>query len=60
MKSLLASVIVALLIVITIIAAGEHHGMNISVTKAIVSTYWITLPMIIVGICVDIFGNKRS
>ena len=58
MKSLLASIIVALVIVIAVIAAGEHHGINVTVYKAFTSTYWLTLPIILVGLCVDLFGDK--
>ena len=60
MKSLLASIIVALLIVITIIAAGNYHGIEVTVTKALTSTYWLTIPLIIVGVCVAVFGTERD
>lgn len=60
MKSLLASVVVALVIVIAVIAAGDVHGIDITVYKALVSTYWLTVPLIIVGICIAIFGEERN
>lgn len=60
MKSLLVSIIAALVIVIAVIAAGEHHGIDITVYKAFVATYWLTIPLIIVGICVAIFGEERG
>ena len=58
MKSLLASVILALVIVIAVIAAGDVHGIEVTVTKAIISTYWLTIPIIIVGICIAVFGER--
>ena len=58
MKSLLASIIAALLIVLAVIAAGQHHGIEVTVAEAIIATYWITIPTIIVGLCVDLFGDK--
>lgn len=58
MKSLLAAVVLALLVVIAVIAAGEYHGINVTVYKAFTATYWITIPTIIVGLCVDLFGDK--
>ena len=58
MKSLLASIIAALIIVLAVIAAGEHHGINVTVYRAFVATYWLTLPMILIGLCVDLFGDK--
>ena len=58
MKSLLVSIIAALVIVLTTIAAGEYHGIEVTVIKALVATYWLTIPIIIVGICVDLFGDK--
>ena len=58
MKTLLASIIAALLIVLAVIAAGQHHGIEVTVAEAIVATYWITIPTIIVGLCVDLFGDK--
>lgn len=60
MKSLLASVVLALLIVLAVIAAGEHHGIEVTVIKALVATYWLTIPLIIVGICVAVFGTERD
>ena len=59
MKSLLASIIFALAIVLITIAAGNHHGINITVSKALISTYWLTIPTILVGICIAIFGEER-
>lgn len=58
MKSLLASIIAALIIVLAVIAAGQHHGIEVTVAEAIIATYWITIPTIIVGLCVDLFGDK--
>lgn len=60
MKSLLVSIIVALVIIITIIAAGEYHGIEVNVSKAIVSTYWLTIPIVVVGIICAIFGKERD
>ena len=59
MKSLLASIIAALLVVIAVIAAGDVHGIEVSVLKAIIATYWITTPIIIIGVCIAIFGEER-
>ena len=56
MKSLLVSIIAALLVLV----AGEVHGIDITVSKALVSTYWLTIPLIIVGICVAVFGTERD
>ena len=58
MKSLLVAIIAALVIVLTTIAAGEYHNIDITVYEAIIATYWLTIPIIIVGICVDLFGDK--
>lgn len=58
MKSLLASIIVALTIVLAVIAAGNYHGIEVTVTKALVSTYWLTIPTIIVGLIIDLFGDR--
>ena len=58
MKSLLAAIALALLVVIAVIAAGQHHGIEVTVAEAIIATYWITIPTIIVGLCVDLFGDK--
>ena len=58
MKSLLVSIIAALIIVLAVIAAGQHHGIEVTVAEAIIATYWITIPTIIVGLCVDLFGDK--
>ena len=58
MKSLLVSISFALAIVLITVAAGDHHGINITVSKALISTYWLTIPLIIVGFCVDLFSDK--
>ena len=58
MKSLLAAIVLDLLIVLAVIAAGQHHGIEVTVAEAIIATYWITIPTIIVGLCVDLFGDK--
>lgn len=60
MKSLLVSIIAALLIVLLVLAAGDVHGIDITVSRALVSTYWLTIPLIIVGICVAVFGTERD
>ena len=60
MKSLLVSIIAALVIVLTTIAAGEYHDIDITVSKALVSTYWLTIPLIVVGVCVAVFGTERD
>ena len=59
MKSLLASIIAALLVILAVIAAGQHHGIEVTVAEAIIATYWLTIPLIIVGICIAIFGEER-
>lgn len=58
MKSLLASIIVALLIVLAVIAAGDAYGTEVTVIKALVATYWLTIPTIIVGLITDLFGDR--
>ena len=58
MKSLLASIIAALIIVLAVIAAGQHHGIDVTVYRAFVATYWITIPTIIVGLIIDLFGDR--
>jgi len=60
MKSLLVSIIAALLVILVVLAAGDVHGIDITVSKALVSTYWLTIPMIIVGVCVAVFGTERD
>ena len=60
MKSLLVSIIAALLVILLILVAGEVHGIDTTVSKALVSTYWLTIPLIIVGICVAVFGTERD
>ena len=60
MKSLLVSIIIALAIVLITIAAGDHHGINITVSKALISTYWLTIPLIVIGVCTAIFGEERD
>ena len=59
MKSLLASIVASLLVILAVIAAGEHHGISVTVYKAFISTYWLTLPIVLVGIFVDLFGDKK-
>ena len=58
MKSLLASVVLSLLVILAVIAAGDVHGIEVTVYEAIIATYWLTIPLIIVGVCVDLFGDK--
>ncbi len=58
MKSLLASVVLSLLIVLAVIAAGDAYGVKVTVIKALVATYWITIPTIIVGLIIDLFGDR--
>ena len=60
MKSLLVSIIAALLVILLLLVAGEVHGIDTTVSKALVSTYWLTIPLIIVGICVAVFGTERD
>ena len=60
MKSLLVSIIAALLVILLVLVAGEVHGIDITVSKALVSTYWLTIPFIIVGICIAVFGTERD
>ena len=60
MKSLLVSIIAALLVILLVLVAGEVHGIDITVSKALVSTYWLTIPLIIVGICIAVFGTERD
>ena len=59
MKSLLASVVLSLLVILAVIAAGDVHGIEVSVLKAIIATYWITTPIIIIGVCIAVFGDKK-
>ena len=58
MKSLLASVVLSLLIVLAVIAAGNYHGIEVTVAEALVATYWLTIPTIIVGLIIDLFGDR--
>lgn len=60
MKSLLASIVASLLIVLAVIAAGDAYGTEVTVIKALVATYWLTIPTILVGICIAIFGEERQ
>ena len=59
MKSLLVSIIAALLTLLAVIAAGDAYGTEVTVIKALAATYWITIPTILVGICIAIFGEER-
>ena len=59
MKSLLASVVLSLLVILAVIAAGDAYGTEVTVIKALAATYWLTITTILVGICIAIFGEER-
>ncbi len=58
MKSLLASIVAALAIIVVVITAGDVHGVNITVYEAFVATYWLTIPTIGIGMWIGLFSNE--